>query len=166
MDPLENLTNLLGEEIERLKGLLLLCEEEKKSLVAEDIHSLNRENRAQEELISRLREVERARVKVTEEIGKSLDLPGEGFSLSELLPHLEEPYSTRLKQMGDRLRQYLERIKSINRTNALLLANSLRIIQKKVSFLTKIGEGDDTLYCQEGRISPRGVKRRIVDRRA
>ena len=166
MELIEDLITLLREEIEGLEGLLLLCEKEKESLVAEDVRSLNQENREQEKLISKLRRSELVRGKITEEIGKILGLKEERFTLSELLPHLQDPYSSRLKQMGERLHQSLKKIQSVNRTNALLLANSLKLIQKKVELLTQIGEGSDVLYSQEGRITPKGMKRRIVDRKA
>jgi len=166
MELIEDLITVLREEIEGLEGLLLLCEKEKESLVAEDVRSLNQENREQEKLISKLRRSELVRGKITKEIGKILGLKEERFTLSELLPHLQEPYSSRLKQMGERLHQSLKKIQSVNRTNALLLANSLKLIQKKVELLTQIGEGSDVLYSQEGRITPKGMKRRIVDRKA
>lgn len=166
MELLEELITVLREEIEGLEGLLLLCEKEKESLVAEDVRSLNQENREQEKLISKLRRSELVRGKITEEIGKILGLKEERFTLSELLPHLQDPYSSRLKQMGERLHQSLKKIQSVNRTNALLLANSLKLIQKKVELLTQIGEGSDVLYSQKGRITPKGMKRRIVDRKA
>ncbi len=166
MELLEDLITVLREEIEGLEGLLLLCEKEKESLVAEDVRSLNQENREQEKLISKLRRSELVRVKVTKEIGKILGLEEERFTLSELLPHLQEPYSGKLRRMGDKLNQRLKKIQAVNRTNALLLANSLRLIQKKVELLTQIGEGNDVLYSQEGRITPKGMKRRIVDRKA
>ncbi len=166
MELLEDLITVLREEIEGLEGLLLLCEKEKESLVAEDVRSLNQENREQEKLISKLRRSELVRVKVTKEIGKILGLKEERLTLSELLPHLQEPYSSRLKQLGERLHQSLKKIQAVNRTNALLLANSLRLIQKKVELLTQIGEGSDVLYSQEGRITPKGMTRRIVDRKA
>jgi len=166
MELLEDLIAVLREEIEGLEGLLLLCEEEKESLVAEDVRSLNQENREQEKLISQLRRSELVRGKITKEIGQNMGLGEGGFTLSELLSHLQEPYSSRLKQMGERLHRSLKKIQSVNRTNALLLANSLKLIQKKVELLTQIGEGNDVLYSQEGRITPKGMKRRIVDRKA
>ena len=166
MELVEDLVVILREEIESLKSLLLLCERERESLVAEDVRSLNQQNREQEGLISKLRDAELLRVKTTKEIGRALGLGEEGIALSELLPHLKEPYASRLRQMGDELNQGLRRIQAVNRTNALLLANSLRLIQKKVELLTRIGEGDDSLYSPEGKMAPQGIKRRIVDREA
>ncbi len=162
----KDLVAILTGEIESLNGLLLLCEKEKESLVAEDVRSLNQENREQEELVSKLKDAELARVKTTREIGRALGLGEEGITLSELLPHLKEPYASRLRQMGNKLNQGLRKLQAVNRTNALLLANSLRLIQKKVELLTQIGGGDDSLYSQEGKIAPKGIKRRIVDRKA
>ncbi len=166
MGLLEDLTTVLDEEIESLDRLLLLCEREKESLMENDVRSLNRENREQEELISKLQRSEIVRAKITKEVGQTLGLGGEGLTLSKLLPHTKEPYSDRLKQRGDKLHQSLKKIQSLNRTNALLLANSLRLMQKKVELLTQIGEEDDSLYSQKGMISLKGIKRSIVDRKA
>lgn len=166
MKLLDNLTTVLEEEIENLDRLLLLCAKQKESLVKNDVRSLNQENREEEEVLSKLKKSELVRVEITNEICQALSLGGKGLTLSELLPHLEEPYPAKLRQMGDKLHQSLKEIQSVNRTNALLLANSLSLIQKKVELLTQIGEGNDILYSEEGRINLNGIKRRIIDSKA
>ncbi len=155
--------DLIGEEIEAFRQLFDLLSKQQELIVQRRIDDLRENVTEEEELILRMRDLEKDRINKTEALSDTLGIaPGE-LTLAEIIRTVEDRYAVRLSQLRDGLLTLMENIDSTNTINRFLIEEGLRFVEKNIHLLTG-GEGIGAIYERTGRVTPSNGSQ-VVDRK-
>ncbi len=144
-DPFESVVGLLQEEAEAHRHLLDLAREEQRALVRGDVDGLRRTVSEQERVVSRVRDLERARRQLLELVAERVGRPVEALTLRELVPLSPPDVGRRLAEQRELLTQLLRELADVNKANALLIRSHLEHVQALVSVLAGAAGGAASL---------------------
>ena len=145
---------IMNEQVERHSELYGLSLEEKDAILQNDIETLQKLIDLKSMVISQNNRLEKKRLSLVYDIAEVLALPNKDLSFSELLQVLEgKPEQDELRNVGERLRDGLHKLKEANDINKELLETSIEFVQYSLNALrsTISPEETDIVAIAKGR---------------
>ena len=143
------LANTMEQELACYEALQKLSQEEQQHLVEENVEALDRVIKQIEGLVLRIRDIEMTRTNLVEglmaEEGLSASLDG----FHRLVDEAEGAEAETYRNHRETLQQVVHTIGDVNRTNSLLVQNSLRFIDETMRAITGAVEECGT-YAEGG----------------
>ncbi|MCK4546807.1 MAG: flagellar protein FlgN [Candidatus Eisenbacteria sp.] len=159
---LRDLGVLLAQQVENLKALETLMQNQQKALVRRDVPGILESISGQEACLARIREMEADRAGLMEKISGVLGLGLGGITLKELTENLEPEVGTELRATGRAIRETLENIGRVNSENRRLIEHSLEFVQEMLGALTGAAPTGRT-YEASGNLKARSQDHSLVD---
>jgi hypothetical protein len=149
----ESLTNKLAhvvsQEVKQFELFLSLLADQQNYLVNNDVDNIARVVKEQEKAILETKELERARLRILEEISQSSGKDVGDLSLSEIAKRLSKPQAERLRKMQKTLLDLHSRVKKAKARNEFLIKKSMEYIEETVQLLASSGVQVPT-YAEKG----------------
>lgn len=165
MDSLTNkLTDIVSREVTQFEQVLQLMADQQNFLVSNDLENLNRVVKEQEEAILKMRELEKSRLRIIEEISQRTDDNPEGLTLTELAKKLGKPQAEKLERMQKTLRDLHDKINKARARNEFLIKKSMEYIEGTVRLLAS--SGVDVPTYREGTKPGKSTQSLMVNRTA
>ncbi len=162
INPLDELINILEEELKYYGHLLALIDEERDLLAAGRVREIEQATVGLAHVTEKVEYLERCRAELVESLVRERDLPQ--VTLSALVNSLDEPYRSRIEQLGAELRHLTLTAETANQYNALLIRESLDFIYE--TFRATAEEmGETPTYGAEGKLGRSRVGAAVLDRR-
>ena len=137
-DLLTELEGTLVREFRTCRALQDLVKEERRLLMAADVNNLSRMVEEKEILLDQLHQIEEQRRLVTVKLaGIFQDISGTP-SISELIPHIDEPISRRLEHLYTGIGTVITQVREFNHGNQALALNGLKRVDAVQAFLLDI----------------------------
>jgi len=124
---LSELTEVLGSEAQVLDDLISAAVDKQVALLASRAADVPDIAEREEELISRMREMEARRFELASGLAALMEVPDGSLTLSSVIGSAAGEHARRLSELRALLIARTRRLEEVNRTNALLLAQSLDI---------------------------------------
>src|SRR5690606_24250519 len=118
---LDQLTQVLDEQIKVYRHLLDVVRREKEILISANLDDLSENNKSKEAMLIKIRSLETDRIRLAQELAKSLNVDSEAPRLLELAKHLDEEPGDKLRSMHSVLELLLRRIQEFNQKNEVLV---------------------------------------------
>jgi flagellar biosynthesis/type III secretory pathway chaperone len=144
-DVFESVVGLLQEEKEAHRRLLDLAREEQRALVRGDVQTLQRLVAEQEQVVSEVRGLERARLQLLELVAERLGRSVQELSLRELVAASPPDVGSRLEAQRNELTGVLRELADVNKANALLVRAHMEYVHHLVGILTRSADGPTSL---------------------
>lgn len=134
---IEELTDTLGREAAIYEELIPLAEKKTQVIVANDLESLQNITEQEQEAIERIGALERKRQEVIVNIGTVLSRNPATLDFKTLISVLsgQPKEQGELRQLHDRLKKTIGRLKDINSRNKILIEQSLEMIEFNMNFI-------------------------------
>jgi hypothetical protein len=126
------LIEVINSEILCLEGFLNLLSEEQRFLVEKDIDSLGKCIEEQAKTIRDQRELEEARIKLTDSLAAKLKIDKQEVNISKLIELVEESYSTELRELQGTLASLYAKLERQRKKNEFLIKQSMRYADKSI----------------------------------
>jgi len=152
----------MDQEIEAFRELLDVLSEQQRFIVQQRIEDLRESVAEEEELILRMRDLERDRASKAETLSDTLGIAPGKLTLAEIIQIVEDRYAVRLSELRRGLLALMEKVKNTNAVNQFLLQQGLRFVESNIQLLTG-GEALGSRYVRTGRVAASGG-RQVVDR--
>ena len=159
---LSDLIDLLEQEIEAFRRLLDLLSEQQGAIVHRRIDDFRENVTEEEELILRMRDLERDRASKAETLSDTLGIGPGKLTLAEITQIVEDRYAVRLSELRRGLLALTEKVKNTNAVNRFLIEQGLHFVERNIQLLTG-GEHLGSRYVRTGKIVPSAGKQ-MVDR--
>ena len=136
------LIEVINSEILCLERFLTLLSEEQRFLVEKDIGSLKNCIKDQEKSIRDQRELEEARIKLTDSLAGKLKIDKGEVNISKLIELVEESYSTELRDLQGTLTSLYAKLVRQRKKNEFLIKQSMKYLDKSMKVFLGIKRGD------------------------
>ena len=156
------LIEIISREAALFESFLLLLEQQKELLVANDVEGLKAITEKQREKLveSKLLNIERE--KLVESIKAAQSIEGD-LNITRLLSLVDRQQADRLTQLRDLIYSLDDKIMATRNTNAMLLNRSREFIARTMDMISKINNPDN-IYAKNG-VAPKRGSNVMVDRR-
>jgi len=158
------LIEILGKEAELFESFLHLLEQQKETMVANDLDSLREITARQQMLLGETRRLGKRREEVVEEIRQANAIEGD-LTVTRLLDIVDQDEADRLAQLRDTILSLDDKIAQIRNTNAMLVNQSRQFISKTMAALARINHPEPATYSSPGSLKANDGHI-MVDRRA
>lgn len=152
---MEKLLNALSDCVDRqlhlYRKLLDLFSDERTAVLTSDLEALNRVLMDKELLLQNIRSVEHLRRQTAHEMAVLLGIDEDAVTISQLSESIEEPYASRIKRKGDRLKALIDEIQIASGRNRSLCLQALKFVSGSIKLLTAISR-PNPVYHASGRI--------------
>ena len=148
---LNKIINLLDNEAELFDSLLKVLKEEGRAASNANLKALNGAVERKENIIAKIRTLEKERGQVLEKLAESMSLSTDELTLSKLARMSEEPYSSRLLITRSKLSNLTREIQITNKNNSSLIRYSLEIVRNLLSMFGNL-VSTEKVYFQTGEI--------------
>lgn len=134
---MENLIEVLDKESSEYEGLLALSQKKTPIIVSGNLQELQKITDEEQNLVSRIHQLEKRRTEVTADIANVLNRDVEDLKLSNLVDMMAgRPAEQRkLAAVYDRLRASVRELQRTNEQNKELLTNALEMVEFEMSLL-------------------------------
>ena len=134
---MENLIDVLGRESTEYEALLQLSQRKTPIIASGDLTELQKITDEEQELVSRIHNLDKQRAEVTADIADVLNRDVEKLKLSDLITMLSaRPTEQRaLADSHDRLQAAVRGLKRVNEQNSELLKNALEMVEFEMNLL-------------------------------
>jgi ABC-type phosphate transport system auxiliary subunit len=133
LNPLvSQLIAVIQREISCLERFLTLLSEEQRFMVENDIGSLRKSMKEQDEAIRDQRQLEEARIKLTDSLAGKLKIGKKEINISKLIELVEESYSTELRELQSTLACLYARLERQRKKNEFLIRQSMKHLDKSI----------------------------------
>ena len=139
---MSQLIEVINSEILCLEGFLTLLSEEQRFLVEKDIDSLGKCIKEQEKSIRDQRELEEARIKLTDSLTAKLKIGKGEVNISKLIELVEESYSTELRELQGTLASLYAKLERQRKKNEFLIKQSMKYVDKSIKVFLGLERGD------------------------
>jgi hypothetical protein len=133
---------VINSEILCLERFLTLLSEEQRFLVEKDIDSLRKSIEEQESAIRDQRELEEARIKLTDSLAGKLRIDKGEVNISKLIELVEESYSTELRELQGTLACLYAKLERQKKKNEFLIKQSMKYVDKSIRVFSGLERGD------------------------
>lgn len=149
---MENLIEVLNLESKGYEELLELSQRKTPIIVKGDLSSLQRITDEEQELVSRINNLDKKRVEVTADIANVLNKDVATLRLDNLVDMLEaRPAEQKvLAQAHDRLRTVVYNLQQVNEHNSELLKNALEMVEFEMNILQAAKQAPETANYNKG----------------
>ena len=149
---MENLIDVLGRESTEYEALLQLSQRKTPIIAGGDLAELQKITDEEQELVSRIHNLDRQRAGVTADIADVLNRDVTTLKLSDLIAMLTaRPVEQKaLAAAHDSLQAVIRELKRVNEQNAELLKNSLEMVEFEMNLLQAMKSAPETANYNRG----------------
>lgn len=144
----EELIRLLGQETKLHEKLLLAKEDERRFLAVADAVALLKNTEKISDLTDEVKDLERRRIRLTNEIASQFGPVQKDVILRDLLELLPPANRVDLERAGASLKSTIKKIKIVNQSNRVLLQRSSETIRHEIADFLKTEESG--VYTSNG----------------
>lgn len=143
---LENLIDVLDKEHFEYEKLLILAEKKTSAVVKGDVDSLSKITEDEQEIVGRIRTMERQRTKVLADVANVVNRDVETLKLIDLIQMLAKvpDQQEKLRDVQERLEKTTEQIRTQNEKNQLLLQEKLEMVEFNLSMIRAMKSAPET----------------------
>ena len=142
---MENIVEVLEKENAEYQTLIKLSEEKTPIIIKGDLENLNRITEAEQVIVARIQKLEKDRMNTMKDISEVTNFKADiklGDLITMMDKHPEE--QKKLKDLHDRLKETMSRMKRVNEQNRDLLQNSLEMVQFEMNLLQSLKTAPET----------------------
>jgi flagellar biosynthesis/type III secretory pathway chaperone len=162
----KRLIGVLSKEIGIYRHLLDIVRGEKETIIKADVIELEKTNRAKEVMIPKLSNLERARLRICQDLGGELGIASENPRLLEMASKVDDESADKLRNIHKTLELLVKRVKSYNLENEKLIQVSLETLHGSMDAVRK-SWNDKPTYQKAGQIKEnKSDAGRLVSREA
>lgn len=143
---LENLIDVLDREQFEYEKLLILAEKKTSAVVKGDVDSLSKITEDEQEIVGRIRTMEKQRTKVLADVANVVNRDVETLKLIDLIQMLAKvpDQQEKLRDVQERLEKTTEQIRTQNEKNQLLLQEKLEMVEFNLSMIRAMKSAPET----------------------
>ena len=146
----EPLLSLLNMQMNVNRQLLVIAEEQRQSIIKNEVEKLDDQVRRQATQIKQLAALEKKRLGATANLHVVLNLPDSFLKLSELIPYALPEQQQNLQSLLDEFVGLLKKLKEANHTNRFLLQTNIELNELMLNLLADNADPLNNLYCEDG----------------
>ena len=152
---MENLIDVLDKECSEYEGLLALSQSKTPIIVSGDLENLQKITDEEQELVSRIANLDKMREAVTVDIANVLNKDVNMLKIANLITMLEgRPAEQQaLASAHDRLQVAVRELKRVNEQNKELLDNALEMVEFEMNVLQAMKAAPETANYNRGAYS-------------
>ncbi len=149
---MENLIDVLNRESSEYKGLLELSEKKTSIIVSGNLENLQKITDEEQELVSRIANLEKKRVEVTADIANVLNKDVATLKLKNLIDMLSSrpAEAAALAKVHDELQGTVKILQRVNEQNRELLANALEMVEFEMNLMQAAKTAPETANYNKG----------------
>ncbi|MBR1471985.1 MAG: flagellar protein FlgN [Lachnospiraceae bacterium] len=142
---MENIVEVLEKENTEYQSLIKLSEEKSPVIIKGDLPNLNRITEAEQIIVARIQKLEKERMQTMKDIAEVTNYKAD-IKLGDLIEMMGKHPSeqARLRDLHDRLKATMGRMKQVNEQNRDLLRNSLEMVQFEMNLLQSLKTAPET----------------------
>ena len=142
---METIVEVLEQENAEYQTLIKLSEDKTPVIIKGDLENLNRITEAEQVIVGRIQNLEKERIRTMKDISEVTNFK-EDIKLGDLITMMDKhPEEQRkLKDLHDRLKETMTRMKRVNEQNRDLLQNSLEMVQFEMNLLQSLKTAPET----------------------
>jgi len=143
---MENLIEVLGQESGEYEGLLELSQRKTQIIASGNLEDLQKITDDEQDLVSRISNLDKKRIEVTEDIANVLNRDVEEMKLSNLIQILagRPAEQAKLAEAHDRLHSAVRELQRVNEQNRELLVNALEMVEFEMNLLQSMKAAPET----------------------
>lgn len=143
---MENLIEVLGRECDEYEGLLALSQKKTQIIAGGDLDELQKITDDEQDLVSRVNNLDKKRVEITADIANVLNKDVETMKLSNLIRMLagRPAEQAKLAEAHDRLQAAVRELQRVNEQNRELLENALEMVEFEMNLLQAMKAAPET----------------------
>ena len=143
---MDDLTQVLENETVEYKKLIELSDNLRKALIESDVSTVEQMTAAQEEVSNGIQSLESKRVRIMNDIAVVLNKEPEELKVSMLEETLagQPALQERLAAVRTELKQTMDELKQINRTNQALLRQSMELLEFDLNLFRSMRQAPET----------------------
>jgi len=145
---LEETVLLMNEEIELLKALKRILEDQKELIFQTDVNRFTDNIRLEDELLKKIKVVDQERVQVMNQVAREYNFDSQ-FTITKLIDLVNEPFKIKMKSKKNIFTQLIEDIRQLNIENRFLVRKSMIFVQKNLNILKDFTK-NDYVYSMNG----------------
>ena len=143
---LENLIDVLDKENTEYEKLITLAEDKTPTIVKGDVESLSKITEDEQEIVGRIQNMEKQRMKVLADVANVVNRDVETLKLIDLIQMLEKmpDQQGKLREVHERLRKTTLKLREINDKNQMLLADKLDMVDFNLNMIRSVKSAPQT----------------------
>jgi len=149
-DRVSDLLGIVREEIHLYRDLIEHARRKTALLVQGRADAILESNRSEEIFNVKLRELEAEMARLCQDLGRSLRIPREEFTLMKLAENLENSLALELRAQTTLFRNIVKQLKSVNQRNMRLIEKSLHYSKGLLALIANVSGS----YQQTGLFEP------------
>ncbi|MBX7256789.1 MAG: flagellar protein FlgN [Candidatus Hydrogenedentes bacterium] len=147
---INTLCQLLEDEIERQENLLSVCRSQHEALLAQDLETLQARTEALEALVRETAQAHAMRNSIVQPILAKGGISNANPCLSDLIEAVPVEWKGRLRDLQTRLKAAIAANRTVVRTNARMLRQSLNVTEQLLDTFQACSEGLAGNYTEQG----------------
>lgn len=149
---MENLIDVLGKENSEYEGLLELSQKKTPVIISGNLEELQKITDDEQEMVSRIANLEKKRVEVTADIANVLNKDVKTLKLTDLIAMLSaRPEEQKaLIEIHDKLQTSVRGLQRVNEQNRELLNNALEMVEFEMNLLQAMKAAPETANYNRG----------------
>lgn len=149
---MENLIDVLGKENSEYEGLLELSQKKTPIIISGNLEELQKITDDEQEMVSRIANLEKKRVEVTADIANVLNKDVKTLKLTDLIAMLSaRPMEQKtLIEIHDKLQASVRGLQRVNEQNRELLNNALEMVEFEMNLLQAMKAAPETANYNRG----------------
>lgn len=151
------LHGILRREIRSFTSILELLMLEEKELISCNADALRDILARQEDVLSSIACLEKSRIQVIGRIADDLGIPLDGLTVNRIAGYPDAELAAELEEAGHVLKRLTEEIQRRKRSNALLINQSLMMIEGNIRLICRAAGIDDVECVYSGSVGDTGV---------
>ena len=159
---LEQTILLMHEEIELLKSLKRILEEQKQLIFQTDVSRFTDNIRLEDELLKKIKVVDQERLVLMNQIAREHNIDNQ-LTITKLIDLVNEPFKIKMKTIKAIFTRLIEDIRQLNIENRFLVKKSMVFVQKNLNVLKDFTKNDYVYSMNGGYGSIIAPARRLVD---
>ena len=152
----ETLLGLLDMQMNVNRRLLALAEEQRHSIIKNEVEKLDGLVRRQAGELKQLSALEKKRLTAVTQMRSALNLQDQPFTLSSLLPYAPKEQQQTLQSLLTEFTALLNELKEANDTNKLLLQTNIELNELMLNLLADNVDPLNNIYGEDGRAAEDG----------
>lgn len=149
---MENLMDVLDKESREYEGLLELSMKKTPVIIKGDLEQLQKITDEEQELVSRVHNLDKRRIATTADIANVLNKDVEQLKLPDLIQMLagRPEEQKRLAQTHERLQNAAHGLQKVNEQNRELIANALELVEFDLTVVQSMKTAPETANYDKG----------------
>ena len=142
---MENIIEVLEQENTEYRTLIKLSEEKTPIIIKGDLENLNRITEAEQVIVARIQKLEKERMSTMADIAEVTNFKAD-IKLGDLITMMDKhpAEQAKLRDLHDRLKETMRRMKQVNEQNRDLLQDSLEMVQFEMNLLQSLKTAPET----------------------